>query len=119
VAARITRADAAPPYSPPLHSGVDACRLQGLEAGPTERFWVGLSVYSPGGAASLSPTAQETVYVVLEGELELAVPAEDVRETLRPGDSVHLPQGTVRSVTNVSGAAARLLVVLATPDGPR
>ena len=119
MAARITRADAAPPYSPPLHSGVEARRLQGLEAGSTERFWVGLSTYPPGAAAELAPTAQETVYVVLDGELELAVPAEGVRETLRAGDSVHLPQGTVRSVTNVSGAEARLLVILATPGGPR
>jgi uncharacterized cupin superfamily protein len=115
VAARITRADAAPPYSPPLHEGVDARRLQGLEAGATERFWVGVSVYHPGGSAQTAPAAQETVYVVVSGELLLTVDA--VEDILRPGDSVHLSKGTVRSVENRSDATARLLVVIATPDG--
>jgi quercetin dioxygenase-like cupin family protein len=110
---RVTRADQAPPYAPPLHQGVDAVRLQGMEAGPTERFWVGLSVYAPGGFADTAPTAEETVYVVLDGEL--ALHAEGAVQTLRAGDSVHLPKGTVRSVRNESGAPARLLVVIGTP----
>lgn len=116
MAARITRADQAPPYSPPLHEGIRARRLQGHEAGPTERFWVGMSDYEPGGVAQTSPAAQETVYVVLEGELELAVPDEGLVETVRTGDSVHLPRGTVRSLTNRSGIPARLLVVIAHPE---
>lgn len=111
---RITRAADAPPYSPPLHQGVDARRLQGMEAGPTERFWVGLSVYSPDGAANTAPTVAETVYVVLSGSLRLET--GDVVEDLYEGDSVHLPKGTVRSVRNVSGAPARLLVVIGTPS---
>jgi quercetin dioxygenase-like cupin family protein len=111
---RITRAAAAPPYSPPLHDGVAATRLQGMEAGPTERFWVGLSVYAPGGAANTAPAAEETVYVVLDGELELT--AGGSTETLLAGDSAHLPKGTVRSVRNASGAPARLLVVIGTPS---
>lgn len=115
MSARITRGDQAPPYSPPLHDGVDARRLQGHEAGPTDAFWVGLSVYEPGGAAQKSPAAQETVYVVVDGELELTVEADGIHETLRPGDSAHLPKGTVRSVVNQSDAPARLLVVIANP----
>jgi quercetin dioxygenase-like cupin family protein len=110
---RITRAGAAPAYAPPLHSGVAALRLQGHEAGPTEGFWVGLSTYEPGGEASESPTAGETVYVLLDGTLD--VTSGGATETLRPGDSVHLPQGTVRSVRNNSGQPARLLVVIGTP----
>src|SRR3954471_24940786 len=53
--ARITRAETAPPYFPAHHEGVAAYRLQGHESGPTERFWVGLSVYEPGGRATASP----------------------------------------------------------------
>ena len=112
---RITRAGAAPSYDPPRHVGVDAHRLQGLEAGPTGSFWVGHSLYHPGGAAQESPTAQETVYIVLSGQLTLTVPAEGLTEVLRPGDSVHLPQGMVRSVTNDTGAEAELLVIMAVP----
>jgi quercetin dioxygenase-like cupin family protein len=112
---RITRADAAPSYSPPLHHGVDAVRLQGLEAGPTSRFWVGLSRYQPGGGADEAPTAEETVYVVLEGEL--VVSAEGEEATLHARDSVHLPKGTVRRVTNRSERDAALLVIIGLPDG--
>ena len=107
MAVRITRAADAQPYSPPHHTGVDARRLQSVDA-----FWVGLSVYQPGGAAETSPTAQDTVYVVLDGSLVLSVSSEEIEETLRPGDSVHLPRGTVRSVRNLAGTAARLLVVM-------
>ena len=49
---RITRHADAVPYAAPLHTGVDTRRLQGLEAGPSENFWVGLSVYPPGGIAA-------------------------------------------------------------------
>lgn len=113
MSARIRRAGEAPPYSPPLHKGVDARRLQGHEAGPTERFWVGLSVYEPGGVAETSPAAEETVYTVLDGEVVLT--ADDREETLRPLDSAHLSKGTVRNVENRGAEPATLLVVIATP----
>ncbi len=116
MSARITRAGQAPPYYPPLHEGVDARRLHGHEAGPTERFWVGLSDYPPGGILQASPAAQETVYVVLDGEVELTVEDDGMREVLQRGDSVHLPQGTLRSVANRSDQVARLLVVTAHPE---
>jgi hypothetical protein len=29
-------------YNPPFHEGVDCRRLQGMEIGPTEGFWLGL-----------------------------------------------------------------------------
>jgi quercetin dioxygenase-like cupin family protein len=107
VTARIVRGADAPAYHPPRHTDVEARRLQGHEAGPTERFWVGESRYPPGGSAERSPAAEETVYVVLEGELTL---------TLEAGDSVHLPKGETRSVENTSDDDARLLVVIATPS---
>jgi uncharacterized cupin superfamily protein len=113
----VTRADDAPRYDPPRHHGVDASRLQGHEAGPTEGFWVGLSVYQPGGAAEPGPTAEETVYVLLDGELVVTAGAEEV--TLSPHDSVHLPKGTMRAVENRSGESATLLVVIGQrPSGP-
>jgi mannose-6-phosphate isomerase-like protein (cupin superfamily) len=60
----------------------------------------------------MSPTARETVYVVLDGAFVLTV--DGTEEVLGPGDSVHLPQGTVRTVENRGSAPARLLVVMAT-----
>ena len=110
---RITRFDAAPSYSPPLHTGVDCVRLQGHEAGPTDAFWVGLSVYHPGGMAETSPAMEETIYTVLEGEL--VITADGHEETLGRYDSVHLPKGQVRSVENRSAQPAALLVTIAAP----
>lgn len=114
---RITRADAAPPYEPPLHYDVTAVRLQGHEAGNTSRFWVGRSRYLPGGRADEAPTAEETVYVVLDGEL--MVTADGQSAAVYAGDSVFLPKGTVRSIENRSGREAVLLVIIALPEPAR
>jgi quercetin dioxygenase-like cupin family protein len=114
MSARVTPADAAPPYHPPRHQDVQAVRLQGHEAGPTSRFWVGRSRYLPGGRADESPAAEETVYVMLAGELVLTADGKDA--VLREGDSVHLPKGTVRSLENRTGQDASLLVVIAMPE---
>ncbi len=108
---RITRADAAPAYHPPLHHDVDAVRLQGHEAGDTRRFWVGRSLYRPGGRADEAPAVEETVYVMLDGEL--IVTADGQAAALRAGDSAHLPKGSVRQIENRSGRDASLLVVIA------
>jgi quercetin dioxygenase-like cupin family protein len=115
VAARITRAIDAPRYDPARHEDVTAYRLQGHEAGPTDRFWVGLSVYLPGGRATEAPAGQETVYVVLDGELTVRADGADV--VLSRHDSVHLTRGTVRSVYNHGSAPATLLVTIANPAG--
>jgi uncharacterized cupin superfamily protein len=109
--ARVMRIAAAPSYDAPGHLDVDAVRLQGREAGPTDRFWIGLSEYRPGGIAQQSPASEETVYVVIAGELTLTV--EGVQTTLGPGDSVHLSKGSVRTLENRTGAPAKLLVVVA------
>lgn len=108
---RVTRLAGAPPYTAPAHHDVATLRLQGHEAGPTGAFWVGLSYYLPGGGADESPTAAETVYVVLDGEL--VVTAGGRAETLGPQDSAHLPRGTVRRVDNRSARPATLLVIIA------
>jgi len=110
---RITKIDDAKDYVAPLHTNVDTRRLQGLEAGPTETFWVGLSIYPHGGIAEESPTRAETVYVVLDGELTLAHGGE--RYVLRRHDSVHFGPGEVRELANESGVPATLLVAIAYP----
>jgi quercetin dioxygenase-like cupin family protein len=108
---RVTRLAAAPPYTAPLHHGVGTLRLQGHEAGPTERFWVGLSYYLPAGEAERAPTRAETVYLVLDGELAVTTGAGT--EVLRRYDSIHLPAGTERQVENRSNSPATLLVIIA------
>jgi len=110
---RVTRHADAPGHVGPAHHGVATLRLQGHEAGPTERFWVGLSYYLPGGGADENPTGEETVYVVLDGEL--VVQADGREEVIGTHDSVHLPQGTRRRVDNRSARPATLLVIIGIP----
>ncbi len=111
---RITRFAEAPTYNPPLHTGVQCKRLQGHEAGPTEKFWVGLSVYPPGSSADESTTGEETIYTVLDGELVLR--SDGQTQTLRKLDSVHFKKGEVRAVKNESSADSTLLVSIAIPQ---
>lgn len=111
---RVTRIAEAPEYTAPLHSDVTTVRLQGHEAGPTRKFWVGLSTYHPGGIADKAATREETVYVVLDGELAAISGGESA--TIGPFDSVHFAKDEERSVENRSGQDALLLVIIAHPE---
>jgi uncharacterized cupin superfamily protein len=110
----VTRACEAPAYTAPLHHDVCTVRLQGHEAGDTERFWVGVSVYKPGGMAETAPTKEEMVYVVLDGEL--VITADGTEAVLGRLDSVHLSTGEVRSIQNRTDREALLLVTCAHPQ---
>lgn len=109
----LTRAAEAPAYLAPAHRDVRTNRLQGHEAGPTERFWVGISRYCPGGTAEWAPAGEETVYVVLDGEL--VVTTEVAETVLGRLDSMHLKQGECRSIQNRSDAEVLMLVAIAHP----
>ncbi len=113
----ITRVADAPPYVAPAHHHVDTTRLQGLEAGPTERFWVGLSLYQPGGTAEKATAPEETVYVVVDGEL--VVHTDHGETVLGRLDSMHLAKGETRSIMNRSNQEAVLLVTIAHPNKER
>ena len=108
---RITRLEAAEPFSPVGHEGVGPVRLQGGESTPTTDFTVALSHYLPGGNAELSPQVAETVYVVLSGALVMVSEGEEA--TLQPMDSVHFTPGTTRTVENRSKLPASMLVIRA------
>jgi uncharacterized cupin superfamily protein len=109
----LTRVCEAPVYTAPLHHDVSTVRLQGHEAGPTERFWVGLSVYNPGGTAETAPTREEMVYVVLDGEL--VITTGETETVLGRLDSMHFAKGEVRSIHNRTDHQALLLVTCAHP----
>lgn len=110
----VTRVSEAAPYTAPLHHGVCTMRLQGHEAGCTERFWVGVSLYRPGGKAEQAPVREETIYVVLDGEL--VIDADGIETVLNRLDSVHFSGGEVRSIRNLSDREALLLVAVAHPE---
>lgn len=107
----LTRVAEAPTYVAPGHHGVCTSRLQGLEAGHTDRFSVGVSLYHPGGFAEMAPTREETIYVLLAGEL--VVTTEESETVLGRLDSIRLAKGEVRSVHNRSDHVALLMVTVA------
>lgn len=110
----VTRASEAPAYTAPLHRDVSTVRLQGHEAGHTERFWVGLSTYRPGGFAEMAATREETVYVVLDGAVVVATERGEL--ILGRLDSLHVARGELRSIHNKSSREAVLLVAIAHPS---
>ena len=109
----VTRSGEAQPYAPPHHSGVTARRHQGRHAGGGSPAFVSTSTFTPTASADSTPTTYDTIYLILEGQLELSV--DDRTETLGKGDSVFLPAGTVRSLRNHAETDARLVVVAVPP----
>jgi quercetin dioxygenase-like cupin family protein len=107
---KVTHAAQAPRYDAPGHFGVSACRLQGHEASSSEDFWVGLSVYEPGGTAEWSMGDTEKVYIVLEGELTVT-DSEGVKHILRKHDSCLIPPFENREVRNNTEYNATLVVI--------
>jgi quercetin dioxygenase-like cupin family protein len=112
---RVTRLDQALPYSAPRHSNVASLRLQGLEATPAAFCSVGLSYYLPGGKAEMSAGPQEKIYVMIDGELTVAL--EDGGSTvLKRLDSCLIEAGEAREVRNETNAVATMLVVMPAPQ---
>ena len=105
----VARAGEGVPFTPGAdHHGVTPLRLHGGEAGPTDHLVVGRSSYAPGARVDPGPVPADTVYLVLEGSIDLVADGE--RLTLGPGDSAHLPAGTVRSISVGVHASTTLVV---------
>ena len=114
---QITRIDQAARYAAPKHFDMSALRLQGLDASPAKFAWVGLSYFLPGGGAEMDTGTTEKIYVVLAGEVTIAL--EDGRvERLGPLDSCHLAAGETRAVRNDRHDVATMLVIVPGPDRP-
>jgi len=57
------------PYAAPKHFGMVALKLHGKEETGSQKFWVGLSHFLPGGGAEYDESPTEKVYFVLDGEI--------------------------------------------------
>jgi quercetin dioxygenase-like cupin family protein len=112
-----TRLSEAQPYVAPNHFDMRSLRLQGFEQGGPQTFWVGLSHFLPGGGAGPDASPLEKVYVILAGELSVAV--GDTETVLRAMDSCCIPGGEVREVKNKGNAVATMLVVMPYPEPSR
>jgi uncharacterized cupin superfamily protein len=106
----VTRLEKAPAYFPPNHHDMRCLRLQGHEAGPSDKLWLGLSHLLPGGHTSLDGSAVEKHYVVLEGEV--TVVTEDGEATLKAWDSCRLAPGEKRRLENRTNRPASILLAM-------
>ena len=106
----VRRIDDAPFYEAPNHFDMRAMRLQGLEVGGPEKFWVGLSQILPGGRAGPDAGPLEKVYVILSGELTLRSGGQETR--LGPRDSVCIAPGVEREIVNLTHELVTMLVVI-------
>jgi mannose-6-phosphate isomerase-like protein (cupin superfamily) len=111
---KIARADVKDYGIPPKHFGVNSARLQGEAQSGLKSFWIGVSHYLPGGGIEWSgeDSAEEKVYVVVEGEL--TVKGEDEEFVLGPLDSLYIGPHESRSVINNGTRPAIMLVVVNT-----
>jgi quercetin dioxygenase-like cupin family protein len=109
----LTRFADAQPYFPPNHDGMHCLRLQGHEAGPSDRAWLGISHILPGGGTTLEASAVEKFYVVIEGSV--TVVTEQGEETLGPLDSCRLAPGEMRALKNRTNRPATVLLAMPYP----
>lgn len=105
----IVRAGTVKPYEAPGHHGMTAFALQGRDVTANEHFWVGFSIFLPGGGAEEAASTTEKVYVVLEGEITVVTEAEAVG--LRPMDSCRIAPGETRAIENRGHDVAKILVI--------
>ncbi|MBP1609205.1 MAG: Cupin domain protein [Acidobacteria bacterium] len=98
------------PYQAPGHFAMTAMRLHGKDETGTTKFWMGLSHFLPGGGAEMGATATEKIYFVLEGEVTVITPKEEI--TLRKWDSIFIGPGEERAIVNKSNLPASMLVII-------
>ena len=98
------------PYEAPGHFNMVALRLSGKEETGSQKFWVGLSHFLPGGGAEFGATPAEKYYFVLKGEITVKTEKEEV--TLGPWDSVYLAPNEGRKIINKTNKPASMLVVI-------
>ena len=113
---KVTRLGEARPYAAPKHTEtVHSMHLQHRDLGSEAPYWVGCSYYLPGAKAEWDASPLPKVYVVLDGELTVAVKGEET--TLGPMDSVYLGPSEDREVRNDTNRVATMLVVMPYPPG--
>lgn len=109
----VTRLKDAQFYFPPEHHDMRCLRLQGHEAGPAEKLWLGMSQLLPGGHTSLDASPLEKYYVVLEGELTIENAEE--RVVLGQWDSCRIAPGEKRALKNETNRTVTVLLSMPLP----
>ena len=103
------------PYQVPQHFNMVALKLHGKEETDSQKFWMGLSHFLPGGGAELDASPVEKVYFVLEGQVTVITGTKE-KIVLGKWDSIHIGAGEEREIINETNSPASMLVVINYPD---
>ena len=96
-------------YQAPGHYDVRSTRLHNPADVNDGKLTMGLSHFLPGGGVEFGANALESIYYIIEGEMDLTT--DDGTVTLYPGDSFHCGPDTAKSVQNNGTTASQMLVV--------
>jgi quercetin dioxygenase-like cupin family protein len=102
------------PYTAPKHFNMVALRLHGKEETGAKKFWMGLSHFLPRGGAEFDASPTEKIYFVLEGEVTVRTPKEEI--VLGPWDSIFIGPNEGREIINNTNRPASMLVVINYPE---
>lgn len=111
---QITRFADAKRYDAPKHFDVRALRLQGLEMSDAKFATVAVSHFLPGGGVEMSAGPTEKIYVVLDGEITIAL-SDGSEHVLRKLDSCLIGPNEARAVRVDGNDVATMLVVMPPP----
>ncbi|MDR3311082.1 MAG: cupin domain-containing protein [Oscillospiraceae bacterium] len=116
---KITRKDESYTYEAKGHFDVRTTRLHDPKDVNRGGITMGLSHFLPGGGCEFGSNPKESVYYIIEGQMELKVEGDNGLEsttTLFAGDSFHCGPDTKKSVVNNGTVSSQMLVVLITPS---
>ncbi len=99
------------PYAAPGHFNMTAMRVHGKEESDSQKFWMGLSHFLPGGGAEYDESPTEKVYFVLEGEI-VVTDKDGNKITVGKNESIHIGAKEGRSILNESNMPASMLVII-------
>ena len=105
------------PYFPAGHFGVTCKRYHGKDETGAEKFWIGMSVFLPGGGAewAYEDNPLEKVYYVLEGEMTVT-DKDGKKYVIHKDECISFPPNEGRGLKNESNLPARMLVVINYPN---
>lgn len=116
---KITKRDQAVTYEPPGHFKMLATRLHNPADVNEGHMTQGLSHFLPGGGCEYGSNMLESIYYIVEGEMDIVVEegtAEEVRTTLHKGDSFHCGPNTRKGIINNGTVTCQMLVTLVKPE---
>lgn len=116
---KIVRKDEATFYEAPGHYDMRPTRLHNPQDVNDGKMIMGLSHFLPGGGCEYGANALESIYYIVEGEMDIVVEEgtpEEVRTTLHAGDSFHCGPNTHKGIKNNGAVTCQMLVTLVRPE---